>query len=246
VTSTKTARPKLAAEALTPADAGIHVVAFDDLPINNIRWIHTDDLRSNSWNPNHVLGPEFKLIKHSLLTNGWIQPVLVSEEVEHASDCAVHNEPASPAGPCDCAPTTYYEIIDGFHRSTMTKIDKDVAAMSGGRVPAAVLKLSVAERMMLTVRINRAKGSHQASLMHTLIKGLVEDHGVPIEEVCAGIGADRHEIERLMMDNVFVKLDIENHAYSQAWRPAVGNGKANTLADVRPDAHPDTNAEAPA
>lgn len=23
--------------------------------------------------------------------------------VLHASDCAVHNEPASPAGPCDCA-----------------------------------------------------------------------------------------------------------------------------------------------
>lgn len=24
--------------------------------------------------------------------------------MEHASDCAVHNEPALPAGPCDCRP----------------------------------------------------------------------------------------------------------------------------------------------
>lgn len=24
------------------------------------------------------------------------------ESCEHASDCAVHNEPALPAGPCDC------------------------------------------------------------------------------------------------------------------------------------------------
>lgn len=26
-------------------------------------------------------------------------------EVEHASDCAVHNEPAYPAGPCNCRGT---------------------------------------------------------------------------------------------------------------------------------------------
>lgn len=25
-------------------------------------------------------------------------------EIEHSSDCAVHNEPAFPAGPCDCRP----------------------------------------------------------------------------------------------------------------------------------------------
>lgn len=192
------------------------MLTFDDMPINRVQWIHTDNLRSNAWNPNHVLGPEFVLIKKSLMTNGWIQPVLVSEEVDAATG------------------ETYYEIIDGFHRSTMTKIDKEVAAMTDGRVPAAVLKLSVAERMMLTVRINRAKGSHQASLMHNLIKGLVEDHGVSIDDVCAGIGASPHEVERLMMENVFVKLDIENHTYSQAWRPAVGNGRANSVEDVRP------------
>lgn len=30
----------------------------------------------------------------SLWANGWV--------IQHASDCAVHNEPAMPAGPCDC------------------------------------------------------------------------------------------------------------------------------------------------
>lgn len=190
------------------------MLTIDQMPISNVRWVHTDDLRSNAWNPNHVLGPEFKLIKHSLLTNGWIQPVLVSEEIDAETG------------------KTYFEIIDGFHRSTLTKIDEEVAAMTGGQVPCAVLSLSVADRMMLTVRINRAKGSHQASLMHKLIKGLVEEQGLTVEQVCAGIGATRHEIERLMMDNVFVKLDIENHSYSKAWRPAVGNGRANKLEDV--------------
>ncbi len=26
------------------------------------------------------------------------------DKIQHASDCAVHNEPAMPAGPCDCVP----------------------------------------------------------------------------------------------------------------------------------------------
>ena len=25
-------------------------------------------------------------------------------DIQHSSDCAVHNPPASPAGACDCAP----------------------------------------------------------------------------------------------------------------------------------------------
>ena len=28
--------------------------------------------------------------------------------LEHASDCAVHNEPAYPKGPCDCGVTAAY------------------------------------------------------------------------------------------------------------------------------------------
>jgi len=27
----------------------------------------------------------------------------------HASDCAVHNAPASPKGPCDCVPSIWRE-----------------------------------------------------------------------------------------------------------------------------------------
>src|SRR5256885_364426 len=44
-------------------------------------------------------------------------------------------------------------IIDGFHRTT-------IARLNGWLVPCAVLDLDEKERMILTVRINRAKGSH--------------------------------------------------------------------------------------
>lgn len=38
--------------------------------------------------------------------DGSLIPFLRQKLKGHASDCAVHNEPAYPAGPCDCAPTS--------------------------------------------------------------------------------------------------------------------------------------------
>lgn len=165
-------------------------------PIDSIEWIDTDLLEANDYNPNVVIGPEWRLLKLSLLKQGWIQPVLV-----------VRTEDGR------------YRIVDGFHRSTMCKTDKDVAAMTGGKVPCAVLDIDEAERKMLTVRINRAKGTHQAVKMGDLVKALVKDHGIPVEEVCAGIGASKAEIELLLMEDVFEKKGTADHVYSRAWQP---------------------------
>lgn len=171
------------------------MIPFGQHPIQNVQWLDVDALVPNDWNPNRVLSPELKLIKLSLMTQGWIQPVLVNREGDG------------------------YEIIDGFHRSSLTKTDAEVRAMTEGRVPAAVLNLTVPERMMLTVRINRAKGTHQASLMHDLVKALIVEHEVPVDVLAKAIGATKHEIDTLMLDDVFAKLDVANHEYSRAWRP---------------------------
>lgn len=53
-------------------------------------------------------------------------------------------------------------IIDGFHRTT-------IARLNGWLVPCCVLDLDERERMMLTVRINRAKGTHVALRMSDLV-----------------------------------------------------------------------------
>lgn len=163
-------------------------------PIDNIQWLEAAELDANDWNPNVVIGPEMRLLKLSLLKQGWIQPVLVS--------------PLADGG---------YRIIDGFHRSTLAKVDPDVIAAFGTKVPAAVLDITVAESMMLTVRINRAKGSHVATRMHELVTSLVRDHGVTIPQLCAELGADRQEIDLLLQENVFTKMHIDAAPHSRAW-----------------------------
>lgn len=171
-------------------------------PISNIKWLPVGWLSANGWNPNYVITPEMKLLKTSLLRQGWIQPVLVSLEQE-AKDQA----------------TPRYTIIDGFHRSTLVKTDAEVRGMTNGLVPCAVLELSKPEAMMLTVRINRAKGSHIAIKMHELVAELVNDLGMTLEQVCAGIGATKHEVETLLTDDLFKKLNVANTPYTQAWTP---------------------------
>jgi ParB-like chromosome segregation protein Spo0J len=171
-------------------------------PIDNIQWIDVDLLDANDYNPNVVIGPEMRLLKLSLLKQGWIQPVLVAETANGR-----------------------YLIIDGFHRSTLAKVDEDLRAKFGTAVPCAVLDITDAERKMLTVRINRAKGSHVAARMHELVTSLVRDHAVPIPQLCEELGADRSEIDLLLQESVFTKLEIPDHAYSRAWVPADRSGK---------------------
>lgn len=163
-----------------------------DHPISSIEWVDVDRLTANDYNPNVVFTKEMQLLKCSLLKSGWIQPILITQE---------------------------YVIIDGFHRSTLAKADDEVRAMTGGKVPVVVMHLSEAERMLLTIRINRAKGSHIAIKMSEIMHSLIEQHGLTVKEICEGIGTTKDEVELLMMDNVFKALKISEHKYSKAWYP---------------------------
>lgn len=166
---------------------------INEMPISNVEWVDVSKLSANDYNPNVVYSKEMELLKLSILKNGWIQPILVTQD---------------------------YVIIDGFHRASLAKADKAVAALTKGKVPCVVMNLSEPERMLLTIRINRAKGSHIAVKMSDIIKSLVNDYGIPIDEICNQIGATKDEIELLLMDSVFKKYDITKESkYSKAWVP---------------------------
>lgn len=165
-------------------------------PINNVEWVDVELLQANSWNPNFVQSQEFKLLEHSILSNGWIQPILVAKEGDG------------------------YTIIDGFHRATLAKQSKKINELTEGKVPVCVMDISAADRIMLTIRINRAKGTHMAFKMAENIKSLVTEHGLSDDDIMKGIGCGKAELELLKVTNVFKKLDVENTPYSKAWYPS--------------------------
>lgn len=165
---------------------------INEQPISNVQWVEVELLQANDYNPNVVFTDEMKLLKYSIEKSGWIQPILVTQD---------------------------FVIIDGFHRATLAKTHKEITV--NGKVPCVVMELSEPERMLLTIRINRAKGSHIAVKMSDIIHKLANDYGMSLDAIGQGIGARQEEVELLLMDNVFkLKHFTEESRYSKAWVPS--------------------------
>lgn len=165
-------------------------------PIDNIKWVDVNLLRANDYNPNVVLTQELNLLKFSLLRQGWIQPVL-----------ALLND---------------NQIIDGYHRWWLCSNDKEVSAMTNGKVPVVYFDMDEAKRMCLTIRINRAKGNHIALKMHEIVYKLHNTYSMSIDEIGKEIGANKKEVELLLAEGVFAVKNIKEYQFSKAWKPVLG------------------------
>lgn len=166
---------------------------FPSDPISNVQWLPADKLVANNWNPNVVFTPELRLLEHSILKQGWVQPVLVNPDLM---------------------------IIDGFHRWRLSIDSAGIKKKYGGLVPCCIIELSKPEAMLLTIRINRAKGSHMATQMSAIVHELIDDHHYDPQMLAAEIGATKDEIDLLYQDGVFKKKNIKDYKYSRAWYPA--------------------------
>jgi len=160
-------------------------------PINKVHWIQRDELCANDYNPNVVARPELRLLKISIMEDGWTQPIV-------------------------CLPDK--TIVDGFHRWTVSG-DPDVSALTGGKVPVVFVELDQTHRMMSTIRHNRARGQHVVKRMADIVKRMVSD-GVAQEEIEQRLQMEDEEVERLACRVGLPKKVIErNPDFGKAWRP---------------------------
>ena len=165
---------------------------FEEQPISNIEWKLASDLNPNDYNPNRVLSQEFKILALNIIRFGWIQPILINKN---------------------------NIIIDGFHRWKLAQDSEELYKKYSGRVPCVVMDLEDREAMLLTIRMNRAKGVHEASSMAKIAKKLIEDFGMKPNNLRKELGMSAREVELLLSDTVFEIKDIENWQYSKAWYP---------------------------
>tara|TARA_R110001632_G_scaffold33139_3_gene85089 strand:+ start:1332 stop:1853 length:522 start_codon:yes stop_codon:yes gene_type:complete len=167
-------------------------------PINNIQWIDANELTANDYNPNVVFSPELKSLERNILAIGWVQPVIAS---------------------------TSKIIIDGFHRTMLSKESKALNKIYGGKVPCVMFDVSRDKAMILTVRMNRAKGSHVAVRMSDMIKELIDEHKWDVVELAKELGATKKEVDLLYQDGVFKFRNIKDYKYSKAWYPQLAEKK---------------------
>jgi ParB-like chromosome segregation protein Spo0J len=161
-------------------------------PIGNIEWRDAATLNGNDYNPNTVFNPELRLLERSILLTGWVQPVLCTKDGT---------------------------IIDGFHRVMLSRESESLRKRYAGKVPCAVIDLPRDQAMMLTIRMNRAKGTHVAVRMSEIVRELIDVHACDPQEVAIEIGATKDEIDLLYQDGVFKMKNIEAYRYSKAWYP---------------------------
>lgn len=165
-------------------------------PIARIQWCDWAELDPNDYNPNVVMTPELRLLERSILLTGWVQPVLAHRESRR--------------------------IIDGFHRWSLTRDSAALREHYRGQLPVAWLDCSRAEAMVITVRMNRAKGSHVAVRMSHLVRELLDVHGLAPAALAQDLGATADEIELLRQEDVFKARGIPERPYSRAWVPREG------------------------
>lgn len=49
-------------------------------PLSRITWMNREELKPNNYNPNKVAPPELKLLKISILEDGWTQPIVANAD----------------------------------------------------------------------------------------------------------------------------------------------------------------------
>ncbi|MFB2927510.1 IbrB-like domain-containing protein [Aeromonas hydrophila] len=165
---------------------------FKHNPIERVQWVNHDQLFPNDYNPNKMAPTERKLLEVSLRENGFTQPIVVQR-----SNCG-------------------FVIIDGYHRYTITAKNKLIKNRTYGYVPIVMLEQD--ERVAsiaATVRHNRARGSHQISLMSDLVKELSQ-LGLTDLDIGKKLGMDADEVLRLKQITGLHEL-FSDVKFSAAW-----------------------------
>jgi ParB-like chromosome segregation protein Spo0J len=166
---------------------------FQAEPVDCVLWIPAEEVKSNDYNPNSVAPPEMELLRLSILSDGYTQPIVAWE-----------NEG--------------YEVIDGFHRHRVGKELPDVNARIHNHLPLAVIKEDREgrnDRIASTIRHNRARGKHRVDSMSEIVLELKRRNWSP-KKIGTELGMDQDEVLRLVQISGLAEM-FKDSEFSEAW-----------------------------
>lgn len=161
-------------------------------PVDCVRWVKTENIKANEYNPNKVASPEMKLLHTSIRLDGYTQPI-VAYKLDNGE----------------------FEVVDGFHRNRVGKEYKDINERIHGYLPLVVIDKPLDERMGSTIRHNRARGTHQIRSMSDIVIDFTKA-GWSDEEICKKIGMELDEVIKLKQITG-LKEAFQNHEFSKSW-----------------------------
>lgn len=157
-------------------------------PVSNVIWVPVEKVFANDYNPNSVAPPEMKLLRISIESDGFTQPIVVWE---HDGE---------------------YEVVDGFHRHL---VGKDLGLT---HLPVVVINQDRSEkedRIAATIRHNRARGKHQITGMSEIVQELSRRNWSD-QKIGRELGMEPDEVLRLKQISGLAEMFADKE-FSEAW-----------------------------
>lgn len=167
---------------------------FKNEPVDFVKWIKSDNIIANDYNPNKVAPPEMELLEVSIMNDGYTQPIVTWDNYEKNK----------------------IEVIDGFHRNRVGKESKIINKRINGYLPVVNIRneqSSKNDRIASTIRHNRARGKHQVNAMSEIVIEL-KNRNWTNKRISKQLGMDEEEVLRLCqisgLEHLFSDKDFSN------------------------------------
>ena len=167
---------------------------FNTEPVDFVKWVKNTEVIANDYNPNSVAPPEMELLRLSIESDGYTQPIVSMPNND------------------------VFEVIDGFHRHRVGKECADIQARVHGYLPLVQIRQSQedkSDRMASTIRHNRARGKHKVDSMSDIVVELKRRFWSD-EKIAKELGMESDEVLRLQQITGLASL-FANEEFSQAW-----------------------------
>lgn len=168
---------------------------FATEPVDFVKWVPNTAVYANDYNPNSVAPPEMELLRVSIESDGYTQPIVADADDDGR-----------------------YEVIDGFHRHRVGKEMPDIQKRIHGYLPLVQIRSSQTDktdRMASTIRHNRARGKHKVEAMSDIVIELKKRNWSD-EKICKNLGMDPDEVLRLCQISGIAELFADSD-FSQSW-----------------------------
>ena len=167
---------------------------FKDQPVDFVKWVKNTGVHANDYNPNSVAPPEMELLRLSIDSDGYTQPIVTMPDEQG------------------------FEVIDGFHRHRVGKDCPDITAKVCGYLPIVQIKADRCDkndRMASTIRHNRARGKHKVDAMSDIVIELKRRNWSD-DKIAKELGMEADEVLRLCQISGLSEL-FSDEDFSHAW-----------------------------
>lgn len=182
-------------KAINEIKKELHKISpFKDEPVDCVLWVKNEEVIANDYNPNTVAPPEMELLKVSIMSDGYTQPIVTYPENQK------------------------YTVVDGFHRNRVGKEMKEVTQKLKGYLPITIIRLTQedrGDRIASTIRHNRARGKHKIEGMSQIVLELKRRNWSD-DKIAKNLGMDADEILRLAQITGLKEM-FKDKDFSLAW-----------------------------